>query len=89
MCLSKSSTAVGKFSSIDNAMAAINISWDNCVALGVDNTSVDNKHNSLIVEARKNNPHIILMGWPCAGKKSTKAFCNSLQNSFDVEELLV
>ena len=33
MCLSKSATAVGIFSSIDNAMAPSNIPWDNCVAL--------------------------------------------------------
>lgn len=54
MCLSKSATAVGIFSSIDNAMAASNIPWDNCVALGVDNTSVNvGRHNLLIIEARK------------------------------------
>ena len=95
MCLSKSSMAVGIFSSIDNAMSKSNVPWENCIALGVDNTSVNvGRHNSLIVEARKKNEHIILMGCPChiahnTARKSTKKFCNSLNNSFDVEELLV
>ena len=95
MCLSKSATAVGKFSSIDQAMSASNIPWENCVALGVDDTSVNvGKHNSLIVEARKKNEHIIYRGCPChiahnTASKSTKAFCDSLCKNFDVEELLI
>ena len=95
MCLSKSATAVGIFSSIDQAMSASNIPWENCIALGVDNTSVNvGKHNSLIVEARKKNEHIILIGCPChiahnTASKSTKAFCGSLCKNFDVEELLI
>ena len=54
MCLSKSSTSAGIFSSIDMAMNKYGIPWSNCIALSVDNTSVNvGKHKSLIVEARK------------------------------------
>ena len=51
MCLSKSSTPAGV------------IPWSNCISFGVDNTSVNvGRDKSLIVEARKKNEHIILMG---------------------------
>ena len=66
MCLSKSSTAVGIFSLIDEVFQKNGIPWKNCISLGVDNTSVIfGTHKSLIVEARKQNANIILMGCPC------------------------
>ena len=72
MCLSKFSTPAGV------------IPWSNYIAFGVDNTSVNiGRHISLIVEARKKNEHIVLMGWPC------RIVCNHLLEYFDVEELLV
>ena len=80
MCLSKSSTAVGIFSSIDEVFQKNEIPWENCISLGVDNTSVNvGKHKSLIVEARKQNANIILMGCSChiahnTAKHSTTAF---------------
>ena len=67
----------------------------NCIAFGVDNTYVNvGRHKSLIVEARKKNEHIVLIGCPCdiahnTARKSTKVFCNHLLEHFDVEELLV
>ena len=40
--------------------------WHNCVSLGVYNTSVNvRKHRTFFVEARKLNPHIMLIGGPC------------------------
>ena len=40
--------------------------WHNCVSLGVYNTSVNvGKHRTFFVEARKLNPHIMLIGGPC------------------------
>ena len=62
MCLSRTSTAAAIFSSINDAFVSNDVSWDNCVSLGVDNTSVNvGKHRSLFVEAKKLNPHIMLM----------------------------
>ena len=94
MCVSSSSTAVGIFNAINNSMEKNMVSWDKCVSLGVDNTSMNvGKHNSVIVEARKKNKDIILMGCPChivhnTVSKATKAFVNVVKE-FDVEQLLV
>ena len=94
MCLSKVSTAVGIFTSINNVFQKYDIPWENCVSLGVDNTSVNvGRHNSLIVETRKRNNNIFLMGCPChiahnAAKKATTAF-EKIVNNFDIEQLLV
>ena len=80
MCLSKVSKAVGIFTSINNVFQKYDIPWENCVSLGVDNTSVNvDRHNSLIVESRKRNNNIFLMGCPSrtahnAAKKATTAF---------------
>ena len=74
MCLSRASTAAAIFSSINDAFVANDVLWDNCVSLGVDNTSVNvGKHRSLFVEAKKLNPHIMLMGCPCHIAHNTAA----------------
>ena len=95
MCLSKSSRSPGIFFFIDSAMAKYEIPCSNCIATGVDNISANiGRHKSLIVEARKKNEHIVLMGCPChiahnTARKSVKAFCNHLLEHFDVGKLLV
>ena len=54
MCPSTFSTAVGIFTAINTAMMKNNITWDNCVSLAIDNTSVNvGRSNSVIVEAGK------------------------------------
>lgn len=91
---STSSTAVGIFTAINNALVKNDISWDKCVSLAVDNTSVNvGRHNSVIVEARKKNEDIILMGCPChvahnTASKATNSFVK-VANNFDVEQFLV
>ena len=95
MCLSKSSTSASIFSSMDLVMSQYEIPWSNCIALGVDNASVNvGKLKSLIVEVRKRNENVILMGSPChiahnTAGKSTKAFCDHITEHFDIEVLLV
>ena len=80
VCLSTSSTSAGIFCSVDSAMTKYEIPWSNCIAFGGDNTSVNvGRHKSWIVEARKKNEQIILMGCPChiahnTARKSTKTF---------------
>ena len=74
-------------------MSKYSILWDKCVLLSVDNTSVNTDHeNSVIVEARKKDSNVILMGCIChiahnAAKKASDAF--SKINHFSIEELLV
>ena len=64
------------------------------MSLAVDNTSVNvGRHNSIIVEARKKNEDIILMGCPChivhrTASKATNSFVK-VANNFDVEQFLV
>ena len=66
MSLSKSSADISIFDAINIIFTKYEISWNNCVSLGGDNTLVNvGRHNSLIVEARKQNDHINLMGCPC------------------------
>ena len=61
MCLSRASTAATIFSSINDAFVSNDVLWDNCVSLGVDNTSVNvGKHRSLFVEAKKLDPHMLM-----------------------------
>ena len=94
MCLSTSSTAVGIFNTINASMTKNDLTWDNCVSLAVDNTSVNvGRNNSVIVEAREKNGNIILMGCPChiahnTASKATKAFVK-IVDDFDIKELLV
>ena len=64
------------------------------VSSAVDNTSVNvGRHNSVIVEPRKKNEDIILMGCPChiahnTASKATNSFVKVV-NNFDVEQFLV
>ena len=94
MCLSTSSTADGIFTSIDNVFVQNELSWNNCISLGVDNTSVNiGKHHSLITKAREKNSDIILMGCPChmahnTAQHAVKMFEGCLKD-FNIEELLV
>ena len=82
---------------IDEVFQKNEIPWENCISLGVslcDNTAVNvGKHKSLIVEARKQNANIILLGCPChiahnTAKHGTTAFEQVLKH-FEVEELHV
>lgn len=51
MRLSKSAKAEGMFQSVNGSLEKHEISWANCIALGVVSTSVNiGKHKLLIVE---------------------------------------
>ncbi len=41
MCMSSSSTAEGIFAKMQEVLSTHSISWNNCVGIGVDNTSVN------------------------------------------------
>ena len=42
------------------------ISWDKCVGVSVDNTSVNlGKRNSIFTRVKKENPDVHFMGCPC------------------------
>ncbi|CAB4030187.1 methyltransferase 15 [Paramuricea clavata] len=66
MCMSSSSTAEGIFSKMEDAFTTHDVSWNNCVGLGVDNTSVNmGCRNSIKTRVLEKNPAIYIMGCPC------------------------
>ena len=94
MCLTSGTdggTAKSIFSAMDNALESRGIPWDNCVAIAVDNASVNmGKHNSIGSRATQKNEAICMMGCPChiihntaqtAGKEFRKVgFINKILN---------
>jgi len=59
-------TARAIFDKMDGVLSNYEIPWDNCVGLGVDNTSVNTgRHNSIISRIHAINQNVYLMGCPC------------------------
>jgi hypothetical protein len=86
-------TALGIFGKMDEVLTTHSIPWDNCVALSVDNTSVNlGVRNSLKVHTCKKHSGIYVFGCPChilhnCASKAGTAFGNS--TGFDVQDLCV
>ena len=93
MGASKESTAEALFNNLDNVLEINDISWQNCVALSVDNTAVNiGKRNSIKTRVLKMNPNIFVNGCPChiihnTASKASKMFTRV--SKFDVEDFLV
>ena len=66
MCMSSSSTAAGIFSKVQQVFTTHSISWNNCVGVGVDNTSVNlGCRNSIKTRIVNENRAAYVMGCPC------------------------
>lgn len=66
MCMSSSSTAEGIFSKMEEALEKFDISWMNCVGIGLDNTSVNmGCTNSIKTRVVARNPAVTVIGCPC------------------------
>ena len=66
MCLSSSSTAEGIFSRMEQALFVHRISWENCIGMGLNNTSVNmGCRNSIKTRVLQKNASIYMMGCPC------------------------
>lgn len=93
MCVSKGGTAEELFHSIDNCISAFGIAWDNCVAVGVDNTSVNvGKKNSIMTRVQERNSSIYFNGCPCHIVHNTSAAAASAfscATGFDVEDMMI
>ena len=60
------STAEAMFQSVDNQLSNHDISWDYCLAIGLDNTNVNiGDHNSIKPRAKEKNGSIVIAGCPC------------------------
>ena len=58
MCMSSEATAEAIFSKMEAALAKHDISWDNCVGISLDNTSVNmGCHNSIKTGCKFSNLH--------------------------------
>lgn len=91
MCLSSSSTAERIFSRMEEALLTHHVPWDNCVAIGLDNTSVNlGCRNSIKTRLLQKNPASYVMGCPChivhnTAEKAGDAFAMVSQQSTFVE----
>lgn len=66
MCMSSSSTAEGIFSKMEEALLKYDVSWMNCIGIGLDNTSVNmGCRNSIKMRVLNVNPAITVIGCPC------------------------
>jgi hypothetical protein len=66
MCMASSSTADGIFSKMQEALSKYDISWTNCIAIGLDNTSVNmGCRNSIKTRVLSVNPALTVIGCPC------------------------
>ena len=64
--MTSQATAEGIFSMMDKALQKHQISWNNCVGLAVDNTSVNvGCRNSIKTRTQNINPAVFVMGCPC------------------------
>ena len=78
---------------IDDALKKEDVNWNNCVAVGMDNTSVNMRiHNSIKTRVLKKNSSVHVNGCPChivhnTAAKAAETF--SEVAGFDIEDFLV
>ena len=86
-------TAKAIFDKMSGVLSNYKMPWDNCIGLGVDNTSVNTgRHNSVISRVHAINPNVYLMGCPChIAHNTASGAADALRNEtgFNVEELVV
>ena len=93
MGASKESTAEALFNNLDNVLEINDISWQNCVALSVDNMAVNiGKRNFIKTRVLKMNLNIFVDGCPChiihnIASKASEMFTRV--SKFDVEDFLI
>lgn len=59
-------TAATIFSKMDSVLKGHSIPWQNCIALSVDNASVNmGDRNSIKSRVMKENPSVFILGCPC------------------------
>ena len=81
------------FNNIDTILENAEVSWDNCVGIGLDNTAVNlGRRNSIMTRVLGKNASIYVNGCPChiihnTASKAADSF--SKQSGFDVEDMLV
>jgi hypothetical protein len=93
MGLTTGSTAQLLFDKMNNVMVDKNLSWQMCVAIGVDNAAVNmGGQNSIKTRALAKNPSIFMAGCNChvahnAARKAASVYAK--ETSFDVDQLCI
>ena len=93
MCMTPSGKAIDIFNAIDCCVTLVDALWSNCVAVGVDNASVNmgNRH-SIKTMVQEKNPDMFFNGCQCHVVHNTSAAAASAfteANGFDVSDILV
>ena len=89
----KERTAESLFNNINSILIENRVDWENCVAVGLDNTAVNvGKKNSIMTRVLAKNKNIFINGCPChiihnTANKAAERF--SEVSRFDVEDFLV
>ena len=89
----KKSDAETLFSAIDEVLSNAGVSWDNCVGMGMDNTSINlGINNSTMTRVLEKNNSVYINGCPYhiihhTANKGASSF--ALETGFDIEDMLV
>ena len=89
----KEGTTEALFNNINSILRENRVDWENCVAIGLDNTAVDvRKKNSMMIRVLAKNKNIFINGCPChiihnTANKAAERF--SEVSRFDVEDFFV
>ena len=93
MALSSGGKAEEIFTAIDGCMSSHEILWENCVAVGVDNTNVNvGKNNSIMMCGKAKNDSVYISGCQCHVVHNTSAAAAAALGNvtgFDIEDLMV
>ncbi|XP_032232397.2 uncharacterized protein LOC5507745 [Nematostella vectensis] len=93
ICMTSGGTAEDIFASIDGCLTSLDIPWQNCVAFGVDNASVNvGKRNSIMTRGQSKNDVVYFSGCQCHVVHSTAMEASTAlteATGFDVQDLMV
>ena len=93
MCMTDESTAHAIFSKIDATLKQNNVPWNNCVSIGMDNTSVNvGRRNSIMTKVQVVSPSVFVNGCAChiihnTAIKAASAF--ETVTRFNVEDICI
>ena len=89
----KENTTEALFNNINSILRGNRVDWENCVAIGLNNTAVNvGKKNSIMIRGLAKNKNIFINGFPChiihnTANKAAERFAEVPQ--FDVEDFFV
>ena len=90
MCMTRGASAADIFSKMDETLQQNAIPWENCVSVGLDNTSVNlGRRNSIMTRVHEKNPALFFNGCLCHFVASKAGDAYNQITGFDVEDFCV